>query len=416
MRSLLTAGAFALTALVLPIVGRAEADPCALGIHRGNVGACALRGSPLLRERLAARDAAVGRREAARPFLPSNPVVSGSLAARRTDSARDTNWSLSIGQQIEIAGQRGLRIAVADRELAARGHDVAATRLQVTAQAWTDYFIVLATRERVELARRLEVATNEVAGTVVAMAAKGVASDVDADIADAAALSVTQDRLRLEAALEAARAELAIHVGGVVNAVEGDLEPIKSVAIPAVAPVRPELLALDEERTALENRVSLLGRERMPAPTVSLLAQDDGFNERVLGVGLSLPIPLPQPVGRTFAGEISEATAMADGARAAKQRLELELRAEVTAATADLAAARQARTLHTAERTARIDARLASIASQVKAGRLAVRDALIAQQALVSQLKSQIDAREWLCVASVRLARAVGLSLEGEDL
>ena len=416
MRSILKAGACALAAMVLPIVVRAEADPCALGIHRANVATCALLRSPALREEMAARHAATGRREAARPYLPSNPVVSGSLAARRSDALRDTNWSLAIGQQVELAGQRGLRVAVADRELAARGHDVVAARMRVAAEAWMGYFTVLAMRDRVELARRLETITNDVARTVLAMADKGVASEVDADIADAAALAVTQERLQLEAALEAARAELSIHVGGAASTVEGELEPVKDVAIPGVVPVRPELLALYEESAALEGRVSLLGRERAPSPTVSFTAQDDGFNERVLGIGLAIPIPLPQPVGRTLAGEIAEATAFADRARATRHRVELELRAEISAATADMTAAREARALHSPEKTARAEARLVSVTSQVKAGRLAVRDALIAQQALVGQLKSAIAAREWLCLASVRLARAVGVSLEGADL
>ncbi|HSI06191.1 MAG TPA: TolC family protein, partial [Myxococcota bacterium] len=255
MRSSLRAGACALAVVVLPIAGQAEADPCSLGIHRANVAACALRWSPTLQAELATRDAAVGRREAARPFLPANPVVSGSIASRRADIARDTNWAVSIGQQIEVGGQRGLRIAAAERELAARGHQVLAARMQVTSEAFRGYFVVLGMRERVDLARRLEAATNDVAGTVRAMAAGGVASEVDADIADAAAIGVTQERLRLEAALEAARAELAIHVGGFVNAVDGELEPIKGVEAPEIVPVRPELLALDEEHTALESRV-----------------------------------------------------------------------------------------------------------------------------------------------------------------
>jgi cobalt-zinc-cadmium efflux system outer membrane protein len=416
VRSIVTAGALGLAVIILPRLAGAEAGSCAGPLTRANVAACALRASPALQEQLAAQRATAGRRETARSFLPANPTLAGTVASRKSDSARDTNWSLTLGQQIEIGGQRGLRLGVADREARAQEHRVTAARARIAAAAWTDYFAVLAMRERLALSTRLESATQGVATTVRGMAASGVASEVDADIADAAALRVTVQRLRLEGEVAAARAQLAILTGVESAEIEGDLEPLRGVAAPEEAAVRPELLALREDELALAARVDLLKRERVPSPTISLLAQDDGFNERVLGVGLSVPIPLPQPLGRTNAGEIAATAALSEQARAGADTAERELHAELTTAMADLRSATQARALYASDRLARVAARLESVAAQVKAGRLAVRDGLIAQQALVEQLESAISAREWLCVASVRLARAAGLALEGDAL
>jgi hypothetical protein len=41
---------------------------------------------------------------------------------------------------------------------------------------------------------------------------------------------------------------------------------------------------------------------------------------------------------------------------------------------------------------------------------------VVAQQALLELLKSDIDVREALCLASVRLRRAAGSPLEGDTL
>ncbi len=419
MKTRLWAAAVGLAALSYPGPATAEEpsspERCFGAIHRGNVVACALAGSPALREQLAAQRAAEGRREAARPFLPSNPTLSGSVASRVGPTDRATNWSVSLGQELELAGQRGLRVDVADGEVRAQGHRVTAARREVATQAWAAYFRVLAVQERVALAAKLEQATGSVAVTVRAMATNGLASEVDADIAETAALRATTDRLSLEAAVAAAKAQLNRATGGRPEVVvEGALDPLSLPAARVPREQLPAVLALEEERQAAGRRVDLLRRQRVPNPTLSLLAQNDGFDERVLGVGLSLPVPLPQPVGRTNAGQIAEARGLAERASAEAEQLDRDLQAELVTATAELDAARQARALYTPERVERAVGRLASIAAQVKAARLAVRDALFAQQALVEQLKAEIDAREALCLASVRLARAAGAALEGD--
>jgi cobalt-zinc-cadmium efflux system outer membrane protein len=385
-------------------------------VDRRSLVACALARSPELRGELASQRAGQGRREAARPFLPTNPVLGGSIASRSSPSDRDFNWYLSLGQELEVAGQSGLRVGVADAELRAQAHRVSAARNAVAANAWLVYFKSLAAAERAKLAIRLEAATQGVAATVRAMAAGGLGSEVDADVAEAAALRAAQERLTLEGLAVASEAQLRLLAGGGPAAVGGGLEPLASAPSSVPTATRPELLALEEARGAFERRIELLRRERVPNPTLSFFAQSDGFSERVFGGGLSFPIPLPQPVGRTLTGEIQEAMALAEKAAAETELVQRELQLEFVSARAEYDAAEKARALYTQERVERAAARLEAIAQQVKAGRLAVRDAIVAQQALVDQLKAEIDAREAVCVASVRVVRAAGLSLEGDTL
>jgi outer membrane protein, heavy metal efflux system len=406
---------YLLAILVTPAAASAD---CSL-ITRSNLVSCAAEHSPLLAAELATSRAAEGKREAARPFLPSNPVVIGSLASRTGQDARATNWSVTLSQELEIAGQSGLRVDVADGELSAQQHQVAVARASVAEQTWLAWFDAVAAREGAVLAAELEKASVALSTTVQGMATHGLASSVDAAVADAAA--VRASRARLEAANEAIVTEVRLRtLLGAQTRLEftGALQPLDpdTDTNAGASGGRPETLALAALKRSASKRVELLRRSRAPNPSVSLFAQNDGFDERVFGVSLGLPIPLPQPVGRTRAGEVAEA--VGDEGRLAAEAAQLErgLASDRELAAAAWESSVQARALFTAERLERARQALAAIAEQLAAARIAVRAALADQQALMELLQGDLASRHALCAASVRLRRATGASLEGGDL
>lgn len=396
----------------------ARSTECSHAVDRRGLIACALAMSPSLREELELQRAADGRREAARTLLPANPVLSGALASRTSPTQRTLNWNLGLAQELEVTGQRGLRVDIAENDLRSQAMRVAAKRSAVAAEVWEAYFGAIAARERLDLAAKLDAATRAASSTVQAMATAGLASEVDSDVAEAAALHAAQDRLTAELLVTTTRAQLGLLLGTqAVPTVNGSLEPLGSVATAlASGSERPELVALQQAQAASAQRVDLLRRSRLPNPSVSLFAQNDGFEEQVLGVGLSIPIPLPHPLGKTAAGEIAEAAALSTKAALEAERTGRELAAELLVAGAQYETSLKTRGLYTPARTQRAHAQLDAIGVQLKAARLSVREALVVQQALVELLKGEIDAREALCLASVRLTRAAGLSLEGESL
>lgn len=386
------------------------AEPDCNLINRKNLVACAEAHSPLLGAALASTREAEGRREAARPFLPSNPFLSGSLASRAgAADARAFNWYVTLTQELELAGQSGLRVDAADRELAARKHQASAVRAEIAERVWRAWFDALAAKERVALASRIEQSCLAVSKTAQGLAAQGLASPVDAAVADA--VSVRAGRARLEAQREATSTVVRLRtlLGNVGRVeLEGDLEPLSA---PADEATRPELLALEAQHRASEARVELMRRTVVPNATVSLFAQNDGFDEKVFGAGLGLPIPLPVPLGRTRQGLDSVG-------QAARAQSELEdatrtLTSEKALARAEWESAREARELFSAERVTRARDALLAIEQQVAASRLSVREALTDQLVLIELLMAALDARQALCAASVRLLRASGASLEG---
>jgi cobalt-zinc-cadmium efflux system outer membrane protein len=145
---------------------------------------------------------------------------------------------------------------------------------------------------------------------------------------------------------------------------------------------------------------------------LSTFLQNDGFDERVFGFGIAIPIPFPQPVGRTYAGEIAESDALAARSRDEGARVRLELRAGVLRALAEYDSNVKARDVVAQDRIDRADRTLQSIGQEVGAGRLAIRDAVVAEQTLVDFLLGFVYAKHAVCKSSVELARAASLPLE----
>lgn len=400
-----------------------EAAGCAR-VTRGTVVRCAVTKSPALRGERLDVEAAEGRKTAVSSFLPSNPTVSFSTARRfNTASQPGTfNWYGSLSQEIEIAGQRGLRREAADLEVGARRWRVAAVRRDVAATALTAFYDALAAERLERLAGRLEKTGIAVAAVARARSESGVGSAAESDIAEAAALALGRARSASERDSQRAHAELATLVGQnpVLGplAVEGELAPladVTSIARSADARIReqPEVLAVETDARAYAAQAAAFRRARIPNPTVSVFAQNDGYNERVFGVGVSVPIPLPSPVGRTYTGEIAEAEAKAARARTDAERIVREIRERIAVATRAYESRSAEVATFTPERIAAAEQRLNDIADEIRAGRLAVRDAIIAQQALIDLLRAEIETRRALCFASVTLARAAGMPLEG---
>ena len=133
----------------------------------------------------------------------------------------------------------------------------------------------------------------------------------------------------------------------------------------------------------------------------------------MFGVGLALPIPLPGSLSRGFAGEIAEAEALANQASAERDAAERELRLAIASAVASFASHQRAVDALTPAALQRAEAVLGELASQIDAGRISAREALVFQQPLIELLQGNIEERKALCLASLELARALGVPIEG---
>lgn len=316
-----------------------ETKGCSAEVTRANVVPCALARSLSVRGEEKTLDALQGKRVASKLFLPSNPVLSLSGGRRvAVGGTQDAiNWYATLAQEIEIAGQRGSRVRSVDASLVAQDKRVLLSKRESAVLAWTAYFEAIAAREQKLLTERLLATAERMRLVARAKADKGLSATLDADLADAASLRLLQLKLAADRSVAATNAQLAFLLDRDPSAniaIEGELVPLGNVSRTTPVEQRPEVQAHKAERDALLLKTESFRRSRVPNPTISLFVQNDGFNERVYGLGLALPIPLPSPVGRTYAGEIAEAKALAERADIDRSRTERELRMDLVDAEA----------------------------------------------------------------------------------
>lgn len=381
---------------------------------------CALAASPALRVAERGVEAAEARALSARTILPTHPQAEVTVASRHglVTGDRDINVYGRLAQELEVAGQRGRRRQVAQADLTAQQRRVDAVRREVAADVLSVHVEALAAKEQRAMVQRLAVAAQTLVELSRAGEQAGLASGLSADVAATAVVRLRQQQIEADRRLAVAHALLAGLVGQdpARREVEaaGELAPLPVPEdIPALVAralaARAELDVARAEREVHLRRAELFKKLRAPNPSLVLYAQRDGFNERVLGGGFSIPIVLPSPLGRTFRGEIAESRALARQAEAEVDRLRRQIEAEVVVAAENLAARRSALAAFDPARLQRAEAQLVALAEEMAAGRLPIREAVLVQQTFLELLAAHLEARRALALASVELARAAGL-------
>ena len=418
MRQVLHWPAFGSAVLTLVWACAAGAAPCA-SVSRANVARCALAASLERQASDAAVRATNGRVQATDPWLPSNPSLELSGSRRQGPATATLNWSASLGLELEIAGQRGARRSAALAERDAQSSTKGGLERAIAAEALRLYYELLAAREQQRVLQQMEATATRVWQAAQAAAERGAAAGIEADVADAARLATQQQRLEATRAERDATTALASLLGLASSSklvVSGALEPLEAAAsVPSglSPPDSPEAVTLAAEKRAATARASAFRRARVPNPTVSLFAQRDGFDENVLGLALAVRLPLPQPLGRSLAGEIAESEALAERASLLVRQERWASRAALARALVAFETAQEGSRAFSAERLQHAEQTLTSLASEVQAGRVPIRDAIIFQGPLLELQLAAIAAQRALCLASIEVVRAAGLPLLG---
>ena len=113
----------------------------------------ALERNPELAALAADVGAARARLSGAELPLQSNPEISAGAGPRRNGAAHSTDLEVSLSQRVEVFGQRGARIDVAQAERAAAEKRLASRRVAVAAEVRSAFARVLAAERLVALAR-----------------------------------------------------------------------------------------------------------------------------------------------------------------------------------------------------------------------------------------------------------------------
>jgi cobalt-zinc-cadmium efflux system outer membrane protein len=263
----------------------------------------AVKNNPDLQSLRLERDAAQGRLDQAGLWLRSNPVIEGSRSRKDTvpgGGEKATNYGVSLSQEFEIAGQRGLRVDAATNGMERAAQDIRNAQRILIAEVKDAFVKALAAKRKVELAGEAVRLQEQFAGSAAVKFKTGEISQLEQNLADVELGKARQEHLLAEKDRRAVLLDLQMLIGLTPKpefSVEGDL-PGEAPAIPdkeklrtATASQRPDVLSASAEVQQARSAMKLAGRDAVPSFTVTgFYQQDDRLNET--GVMLSFPLPL----------------------------------------------------------------------------------------------------------------------------
>lgn len=305
------------------------------------------------RERLGLEEAQLLR---ARQLLPSNPELEAKLG---TDwpfkNTGEQLLEVGLAQQIEIAGQRGLRKAEAETRLRAARARVQALETRTgreASEAWLQLWraerLGTLAGQALELAHALETAAESrfQAGDIPELDRNAVAVDVArAERAGAAA-----ETARVQARLELAR--LLGRPESEATALTAEDEPVRNPPAETLETLqklareqRADLASAKDTEQAAETLVRLRSRERIPNPTlrVSYERQTQQIGSITdLDEHLFAYLTLPLPFWNRGQAELRAARAERGAAAVEREAAERQVDTEVAAAFSGVEQSRRA--------------------------------------------------------------------------
>lgn len=367
--------------------------------------------SPRLRDAAAAVEEARGRLTTARTY-PHNPRVELEAADRDGADGSTTDRGIGLSQEIEIAGQGGKRAAAARAALAAAEATLERRRREVRAEAERAFADAVEARELLRVARSDVTLTGDLVDFAQRRLEAGAGTQIELNLASAAAGRAVHRAQRETAALAAARARLAEAVGmdpavpprpaGTLPPAPADLPPLAELTRRA-AVHRSDLAAARQQREQAERRVSLERARRIPNLELgAFAAREEGAEIVGLRAGIALPL-----FDRNE-GAVATALAALDRQVAQVDAGELAAGREVAAAYGGYRAAAEALTALGGLVVAPLEESLGLLRRAVEAGELSATDVLLLRRELVEGRREAIEVAGELWRARIDLELAVG--------
>lgn len=280
-------------------VGEAHGDTLRLTL--GEAQRRALTRNPAFLADATEREIALGALRAARVYSFNPEAELEALGSASTGGLG--RYEATLSQEVEWAGQRGLRIDAAEIGVARAERSVANAARRTLADVSTAFYAALAAERRLVVTTELLGLNERLLQAVRTQVREGEISVMEANLGE---IEVGRARARVLSARRAAtsaRLELGRLVG-IAPSEELRVEP----EVPAAPPVealdpealmaaalerRPDLAAASTAVRQAETLTRLARREAIPNLRIAALAEREGTGgEPRIGIGVGLPLPL----------------------------------------------------------------------------------------------------------------------------
>ena len=331
---------------------------------------------------------AKGQNERARLLLINNPTLEGNVSKKDRPAAEGggkfTNYGFKLSQELEIAGQRGDRVDVAEKELARVKLEIADKERILVADVKDAFTRLLSLKRKSSLAQEIVSLQEELLGFTKIRFQAGDISGLDVNLSE---VELSKAKKELLLAQREYRESLLV-LQGLIGlspdmsfSVEGEL-PSEASALPDRETLRslafsrrPDSKASAFEIGKAESALELAKKEAFPNITLSGFYERDE-NRNVAGLEISVPLPF---FDRKQA-EKKEALAKAEGAKMKAAGLKMTIEREIDQAFNDLSSAIEELSLFRSEILVKAAENLSLLNLAFKEGKIGFFEVRIAQK------------------------------------
>ena len=379
----------------------------------------ALKENPDLRAlRLEAETAKAQLDKAELPLI-SNPSVetygSKKEKAPEEGSGRVTNYGIKLSQEFEVAGQRGIRIDVANKNLSKVSLDIADRERVLRYEVKSAYARALAAKERTALTEEVVRVREDLLNLTKTKYQAGDASALEVNLAEVEAGKARSDLVAARQALEEAILGLQATLGGGSDdlpSVEGQLSPDVTIVpdrgtLKAVISERPDIKAAAVDVEKSSRATELVRREAIPNPSLGGFYNRDELRNEV-GIILTISIPLFD----TKQAEKREAQARLEQAKIRRAGLGLTIERELDETYKNLISTLNQLSLYKKEIIAKSIENLNLLNLAFKEGKISFFDVRLAQRDAIDVRFAYLDALLRAQLAINAMERTTGGSLQ----
>lgn len=342
-----------------------------------------------------------------------NPELSFALADRQGVDGSTTDWGLEFSQQLEVAGQRRRRLAVAREELSAAEAMGVRDRQMLALEVETAFVEALRARELYSLAKVDAALAREVLDFSSRRLERGVATQIELNLARAGAGRAERSLLSARADYQAARSHLAEVAGadpstlpepvGDLALAEGEIAPL-DVLVEKALEQRADLEAMERRELAAEAAIRLARAEARPNLVVGGFYEREEGSDEIVGVTFGVVLP----VFDRRQGQVAESLARHEQERWVGEALRLAIRQQVTTAHGRLLAARSAAEQLQEQVLGTFEESIELLQRSLAAGRIGAAEVVTLRREFVAGRRETLEALADAWLARIALDLAVG--------
>ena len=347
-----------------------------------------------------------------------NPTAEGGVFSREfAEGGSGPQYELSLSQEVEIAGQRGLRIEEAQRNLKRVEALVRDRERLLEGAVKRAFYTALLFRERLTLLRKIETFNRRIRDAASERFKAGVTPIMEANLAEIRYGQSRKETLTAEAFYQAALFELRRVLG---LSPERSIEPTGELrGIPKKVELanllaralkqRPDLMAANREIERVEAETALTKRLIVPNLTFQAFYLNErervsSRSDKIVGGGISIPLPFfdrKQGELVSLAGQRSRGQHRA----AATSR---NIEREVATAVREYEAARRSLEIFESDVLNRIDENFRFVEIAYREGKIDLLGFIVVQNDLIKTQLSYFDSLGQFRTAEANLDQAVG--------